>query len=165
MAVNIASPPIEVLGGAAVHGGIDPERTRSVFGSAAGEENEVVVTCIAIVGTPSQPANPDSANLFASYSQQGTLPGLVGRRESTSSDFPFQTDSSGPPTSETILSTTSEEQHPVRAVPNPRVQQPRQSGALNGGGFKCDYEGCKAPAFQTQYLLKYTILFPVSGVY
>ena len=28
------------------------------------------------------------------------------------------------------------------------------SGSIGGGAFKCDYVGCTAPPFQTQYLLK-----------
>lgn len=33
----------------------------------------------------------------------------------------------------------------------------QQNGPLMSGGFKCDYPGCPAPPFQTQYLLKLVI--------
>ena len=34
---------------------------------------------------------------------------------------------------------------------------PQPNGPLVSGGFKCDYPGCLAPSFQTQYLLKSVI--------
>lgn len=116
---------------------------------------------------PAQPANPDSANLFAAYTPHTSLPAaLAGRRESGSSEYPYHSDPTGPPTVESIQSSGPDEL--PAAVPSPRIQQPRQSGSLTGGGFKCEYEGCKAPAFQTQYLLKYIhiliYLFPVLAV-
>lgn len=40
------------------------------------------------------------------------------------------------------------------ARPLPDFPAPLPNGPLVSGGFKCDYPGCLAPPFQTQYLLK-----------
>jgi len=37
---------------------------------------------------------------------------------------------------------------------------PQPNGPLVSGGFKCDYRGCLAPSFQTQYLLKSVLESP-----
>ena len=100
-----------------------------------------------------QPATPNSANLFAQGYAQQTV-GSDGRRESVSSDFQYTTSDQatpqGPSTGGTMPSSVTEQQTP--AAP-PRSQR-GHSGPLTGGGFKCEFEGCKAPPFQTQYLLK-----------
>ena len=38
--------------------------------------------------------------------------------------------------------------------PLPDLPPPLPNGPLVSGGFRCDYPGCLAPSFQTQYLLK-----------
>lgn len=100
------------------------------------------------------PTSPNSANFFA---QSGSIPaGLAGgRRESTSSDFQFSdhTTPSGSNTGDTLTAGEESAASPRNRMPN------TQAAALSGGGFKCDHPGCKAPPFQTQYLLKYGHLF------
>lgn len=51
---------------------------------------------------------------------------------------------------------TLNEHHMSIDVPRPPAELPMQppNGPLVSTGFKCDYPGCPAPAFQTQYLLK-----------
>jgi len=110
-------------------------------------------------GYATQPVTPapDNANLFARGGFAG--PGAEGRRVSNSSEFQYNSDQTtpqGPSTGETM---GSEDTVP-RQQQSPPVGAPRNAGArgLSGpmvaGGFKCEFEGCKASPFQTQYLLK-----------
>jgi hypothetical protein len=103
---------------------------------------------------------PDSANLFAV--RGGFSPATTdGRRPSTSSEFQYNSDHTattprGPSTCDTMASSSTEDG--LVAQPPPPAPAPRSRGhssALPPGGFKCEFEGCKAPPFQTQYLLKY----------
>ncbi|KAI5801183.1 hypothetical protein EDC01DRAFT_612311 [Geopyxis carbonaria] len=101
-----------------------------------------------------------NANLFAQPAQSFTSPlpiGLGARRESTSSDFQYNSDQTatpaGPSTGDTMAGSGPDE-----PMISPRGRTglsagPSQAGPLAGGGFKCEHVGCKAPPFQTQYLL------------
>lgn len=95
---------------------------------------------------PSPTAN---ANYFAQA-------GISGRRDSTSVDYyPSEhTPPSGPSTGETMASSGTED----TIISSPRNRSGMASGNQGGGiimgGFKCEFQGCKAPPFQTQYLLK-----------
>jgi len=115
-----------------------------------------------------QPATPasDNANLFA---RNGfPAPGAEGRRVSNPSEFQYNSDQAtlpGPSTGEAVSPVASggivpqqPEHHRQQQSPPagaPRNAGPRGlTGPMVAGGFKCEYDGCKAPPFQTQYLLK-----------
>jgi hypothetical protein len=112
-----------------------------------------------------QYTTPDSANLFAA-NRAGFSPAATdGRRPSTSSELQYNSDHTvatprGPSTCDTMASSSTEDG--MGAQPPPPAPAPRSRGhssALPPGGFRCEVEGCKAPPFQTQYLLKYVSLF------
>lgn len=109
---------------------------------------------------PAQPATPDSANLFArsGFAPAPLPPNLEGRSASTSSEFQYNSDQTtprGPSTGETLPSSGPEEVTPSPPAPPPPPRNQRaQTGPLATGGFKCEFPDCKAPPFQTQYLLK-----------
>lgn len=119
-------------------------------------------------GYAAQPATPtsDNANLFARSGFAG--PGAEGRRVSNSSEFQYNSDQAtpqGPSTGETMGSAASEDTIPQQAQQHrqqqsPPVGAPRNSsargssGPMVAGGFKCEFENCRAAPFQTQYLLK-----------
>ena len=86
-------------------------------------------------------------------------PGNVGRRPFPSNRLTPQTET--PLSAESQISTSS---FSTVTSPNgdrmsmdgdrPILPPLSASAPLIGGGFKCDYPGCNAPPFQTQYLLK-----------
>ncbi|RPB04744.1 hypothetical protein L873DRAFT_1758311 [Choiromyces venosus 120613-1] len=91
---------------------------------------------------------PSSAPAFFT-----TPPALPGRRDSTTMDYypAGNTPPSGPSTGDTMPSSGTED-----TITSPRSRSamaPGSQGPLASGGFKCEYAGCKAPPFQTQYLL------------
>lgn len=81
-------------------------------------------------------------------------PALSGRRDSTTMEYypAGNTPPSGPSTGDTMPSSGTED-----TITSPRSRStvaPGAQGPLASGGFKCEFTGCKAPPFQTQYLLK-----------
>lgn len=99
-----------------------------------------------------QSSTPDSANLFARDFGSQTA-GLGGRRGSSSTELQYGSDQATSQVHSTgeTLPGSGPGSPPVVTTTTPRNQ--RGNGALAGGGFKCEYGGCKAPPFQTQYLL------------
>ncbi|PUU74875.1 hypothetical protein B9Z19DRAFT_392897 [Tuber borchii] len=80
-------------------------------------------------------------------------PALSGRRDSTTMEYypAGNTPPSGPSTGDTMPSSGTED-----TITSPRSRStvaPGAQGPLASGGFKCEFTGCKAPPFQTQYLL------------
>ena len=81
-------------------------------------------------------------------------PALSGRRDSANMEYypAGSTPPSGPSTGDTMPSSGTED-----TITSPRSRStvvPGTQGPLASGGFKCDFPGCKAAPFQTQYLLK-----------
>ena len=119
-----------------------------------------------------QSTTPNSVNLFA----QMAAGGFEDRRQSSSSDFQYSSETTpqGPSTGETMSTALTDDsvvspqqqhmQQPImQATPAQQIQHTGQmtnqmtaqmTAQMAGGGFKCVHPGCKAPPFQTQYLLK-----------
>lgn len=95
---------------------------------------------------------PTGANFFA---QSHTMPTtIMGRRDSTMESYYGSDPPSGPSTGDTMPSSGTDD-----TVTSPRNRPGMPTGGMQGGPlatgvFKCDFAGCKAQAFQTQYLLK-----------
>lgn len=95
---------------------------------------------------------PTGTNFFA---QPHTIPtSIMGRRDSTMESYYGSDPPSGPSTGDTMPSSGTDD-----TVTSPRNRPGvsvggMQGGPLTTGVFKCDFAGCKAQAFQTQYLLK-----------
>ncbi|KAL0638235.1 hypothetical protein Q9L58_002689 [Maublancomyces gigas] len=102
---------------------------------------------------------PTGANFFAQTQNMPTT--IIGRRDSTLESYYGSDPPSGPSTGETMPSSGTDD-----TVTSPRhrtgmpigmhggMQGGMQGGSLAAGVFKCEFAGCKAQAFQTQYLLK-----------
>jgi len=91
--------------------------------------------------------SPSSSGFFSP-------PALSGRRDSANIEYypTSNTPPSGPSTGDTMPSSGTED-----TITSPRSRStvvPGAQGPLASGGFKCDFPGCKAAPFQTQYLLK-----------
>lgn len=94
------------------------------------------------------------ANFFA---QQHMPTTISGRRDSSTLESYYASDHtppSGPSTGDTMPSSGTDD-----TVTSPRNRPGipaggQQTGSLTAGVFKCEYPGCKAQPFQTQYLLK-----------
>lgn len=93
---------------------------------------------------------PTGANFFAQ-----TMPTtIIGRRDSAMESYYGSDPPSGPSTGDTMPSSGTDD---TVTSPRNRPGMPiggMQSVSLATGVFKCEYPGCKAQAFQTQYLLK-----------
>ena len=112
----------------------------------------------AAYAAPSMASN--SANLFT----QGQYPphqataaaaaaaAADGRRGSESSEFQYSSDQTTPRGADNGVP-PEDSSHPSPQPQPPRGQR-AQTGPVITSGFKCEFEGCKAPPFQTQYLLK-----------
>lgn len=99
-------------------------------------------------GIVSSPPPSGGANFFA---QQHNMPSTIsGRRDSAFEYYSEHTPPSGPSTGETMASSDETVTSPRNRAGMPAGTQ----GALSAGVFKCEYQGCKAQPFQTQYLLK-----------
>ncbi|KAH8155775.1 uncharacterized protein LAJ45_00787 [Morchella importuna] len=98
-------------------------------------------------GIMSSPPPSGGANFFA---QQHNMPSTItGRRDSAFEYYSEHTPPSGPSTGETMASSDETVTSPRNRAGMPAGNQ----GALSAGVFKCEYQGCKAQPFQTQYLL------------
>lgn len=101
---------------------------------------------------PNIMSSPTGANFFA---QSHTMPTtIMGRRDSTMESYYGSDPPSGPSTGDTMPSSGTDD-----TVTSPRNRPGMPIGGVQGvslatGVFKCEYPGCKAQAFQTQYLLK-----------
>ena len=118
---------------------------------------------------PYLPTQPSPASTFNEtspgetyrHSQDGTSISPRGKPERhfyTSGRTP-QSDELTPVSSESYQSTTSSVDTPLSAenmsADGPRpILPPLVSGPYVGGGFRCEFPGCTAVPFQTQYLLK-----------
>ncbi|CUS07280.1 unnamed protein product [Tuber aestivum] len=92
-------------------------------------------------------SSPSSATTFF------PPPPLSGRRDSATMEYypAGNTPPSGPITGDTMPSPGTDD-----TITSPRSRStvaPGAQGTLAGGGFKCEFAGCKASPFQTQYLL------------
>ncbi|KAG0134513.1 hypothetical protein HOY82DRAFT_577299 [Tuber indicum] len=92
-------------------------------------------------------SSPSSAPAFF------TPPALPGRKDSTTMEYysADNTPPSGPSTGDTMPSSGTDD-----TITSPRSRStvaPSAQGPLASGGFKCEFAGCKASPFQTQYLL------------
>jgi hypothetical protein len=113
------------------------------------------------------PAPHSNMNAYTSELRNGTqlptptspyynTPNIERRESSTSTTTTTYLDTpSGPSTGETYGSGSDDTvgaTHSSSRLANSVRASSRES---QSGGFKCDFEGCKAAPFQTQYLLKY----------
>lgn len=100
-----------------------------------------------IMGSP-----PTGTNFFAQ-----AMPSTIGGRRDSTLDSYYGSDHtppSGPSTGDTMPSSGTDD---TVTSPRNRPGMPiggQQGGQLAAGVFKCEFPGCKAQPFQTQYLLK-----------
>ena len=114
----------------------------------------------ATYATPSTAA-PNSANLFAQgpYPHQAAVQAAEEGRDSESSEVQYSSDQTTPKGADNGVPEDSSHPSP-QALPPPPPPPPSsrgaraQTGPVITGGYKCEFEGCKAQPFQTQYLLK-----------
>ncbi|PWW77113.1 hypothetical protein C7212DRAFT_351428 [Tuber magnatum] len=114
-------------------------------GSAASYQSSI--THRELPGIIQNHSSPSSATTYF------TPPALSGRRDSATMEYcpADNTPPSGPSTGDTMASPGTDD-----TVTSPRSRStvaPGAQGPLAGGGFKCEFAGCKASPFQTQYLL------------
>lgn len=82
------------------------------------------------------------------------------RESSTSTTTTYLDTPSGPSTGETYGS-GSDDTIGASHGSRPHNSVRASSKESQNGGFRCDFEGCRAAPFQTQYLLKYVDLSPI----
>lgn len=95
---------------------------------------------------------PTGANFFAQSHNMPTT--IIGRRDSALEAYYVSDSPSGPSTGDTMPSSGTDD---TVTSPRHRLSMPmggQQGVSLATGVFKCEFQGCKAQPFQTQYLLK-----------